>query len=70
MAAGQLLKEIRTKLNLPQRQLALAIKITPQLWCNYEKGKRVPSLKTWLKIIEFAKSKGIDIDFDDMKRAL
>jgi len=51
------LKKIRIKKNWTQMDLAQKSKLTPAAICMIEKGKRIPSLKTLLKL-----SKALEID--------
>jgi transcriptional regulator with XRE-family HTH domain len=47
-----LLKKLRKKKHWTQRQLAEKSKLTTACICQIEKGKRIPSIKTLVKISE------------------
>ncbi len=52
MFLGKRLKEARITKNMLQAELAEAVGITKVSVCNYEKGRRIPSLPILIKIIE------------------
>lgn len=46
------LKQIRERCGLSQKQLALKLKLAPSAVCQYESGKREPSIEILIKLSE------------------
>lgn len=58
--------EIRKQLDVSQSELAAAIGVTQSAVSQFEKGLATPSPDTVKKLINFAKTKGIDVSFDSI----
>ncbi len=60
MSLGKQIKKRRLSLELTQRDLAKALKVTPQHISAIEQDKRAPSLDS---LVRFAKELGVTTDF-------
>ena len=58
-------KSIRERLKVTQAEIATAIGVSQGNVSFYEKGQTVPP-GVAAKLIEFAKTKGVDITYDDI----
>ena len=58
-------KSIRDRLGVTQAEIAAALGVTQGNVSFYEKGQTVPPGAA-AKLIEFAKSKGVEISYDDV----
>jgi transcriptional regulator with XRE-family HTH domain len=56
---------LRAKCKMTQREFSKAIKTTQANLCRYERGKIRPSAAVMKRIIDFAKSVGVLITFND-----
>jgi transcriptional regulator with XRE-family HTH domain len=66
MLFKDLIKELRLKCLLSQKELAECIKSDQTSVSYYEMGKRNPGLKTLKKTIDFANKKGIKVNYTDI----
>lgn len=60
------LKTLRKKLGLSQTEFAQIMNVTVATICMWEKGKRLPSPQKAKMIMEFAKTKGYRLTFDQI----
>lgn len=63
MFANKTLSELRNETKMTQRELAESIGISPSAIAMYELGKRVPSLKTAIRIAKFFNTQVENISF-------
>ncbi|CAB3784532.1 helix-turn-helix domain-containing protein [Pararobbsia alpina] len=57
---------IRKRLKVSQTELGAALKVTQSAISQYEKGEIVPNPEVVRKLVEFARSKGLDVSFDSI----
>lgn len=67
MSPGERLKEIRKKLNLSQRQMAVFLSMSQSGWSNCENGSRNLSITKCYKLIKLSKLKEIDLTIEYLR---
>lgn len=48
-----MIRELRQRYGLPQREMAKFLGCTVSAYCQYEKGKRTPSVHTIIQLADF-----------------
>lgn len=61
------LYDLRKQLRLTQRDIARFVGISHTAWGYYETGERSPSFKTMLRIINYCKSRGINLSVEELR---
>lgn len=67
MSSAIVFKELRSKLELSQEDLANLLNMKQSTLSNYETGKRKPSLSVCYKIIRLMKLKDIIVALEDLR---
>ena len=57
---------LRKRLEVSQAELGTAIGVTQSAISQYEKGTSIPSYETVRRLIEFAKTRGVEVSFDSI----
>lgn len=63
MAFAQIVKEIRTKFNMSQEQLARELHVSFATVNRWENGKNRPNMLAKKALYDFCKEKGLDEEF-------
>lgn len=58
--------ELRKQLDVSQSELAAAIGVTQSAISQFEKDSATPSPDTVKKLIDFAKTRGVEVSFDSI----
>ncbi len=66
-STGERIYMLRRKMRMTQKVFGQAMEIWPQNISAWERGKRAPGIEACAKIINFAQSKGIAIDFNYLR---
>ena len=64
MSTKHRLKELRERLGLSMRGICEEIGLSCSTFSYYESGKRLPSIETCYKIIEYAKGRGVNVSIE------
>jgi len=67
MSSAIAFKQLRSKLELSQEDLAHLLNMKQSTLSNYETGKRKPSLSVCYKIIRLMKLKNIIVALEDLR---
>lgn len=67
MAAKDCIKNARFKLGLSQREFADLVNVSNTSISLYEIGERVPSFRVIRRIVDFLRSKDIEIEYRDLR---
>lgn len=65
MSIPELIRTIRLKLCLEQKEFAQKLGVSPAAICNYERGLRVPRLPTIRKIKLLVEKNKLKVSMDD-----
>jgi predicted transcriptional regulator len=67
MLFQELVQKIRKKTALTQQELSVEVHVAQTLISFYERGERNPGLRTLRKMVDFAKSNGIAVEYSDIE---